>query len=366
MKIAGNKSMNATTLINDLLTKAVSLGASDIHLEPHADGFKVRFRIDGLLQDIATLEKPHHAPSISRIKIMASLDIAESRLPQDGKIHVKIGGREFDLRVSTIPTVHGEKAVVRILNKEMALLTLEELGMSGDQLEVYGSVIKRVSGILLVTGPTGCGKTTTLYATLNKINSHEVNIITIEDPVEYELAGINQMNVNVKANLTFARGLRSILRQDPDVIMIGEIRDSETARIAVSAAMTGHLVLSTMHTIDAAGAISRLLDLGIEPSLINSSLTAVIAQRLVRLLCKKCKGKGCVDCNDIGFRGRTGLFEILTLSTGIKELVGKNSSSYLIRAEAMGSGMKSLKIAGEEKVMAGLTTTQEVSRAHLD
>ncbi len=357
----------ATALINDVLSRAIELGASDVHLEPNREHLKIRYRIDGLLRDGINLHKSMHPGAISRIKVMVDINSAEQRLPQDGRTHIRINGADLDLRVSTIPTIHGEKAVIRLLHKEMTKLPVEELGMTGGELKIYNSLLRRTSGIIIVTGPTGCVKTTTLYATLNKINLPQINIITIEDPVEYELHGINQMHVNVKAGLTFARGLRAILRQDPDVIMVGEIRDEETARIAVQAAMTGHLVFSTMHTNDCVGAISRLLDLGIEPSLLNTSLSAVVAQRLIRLICKICKGRGCKDCGQTGYKGRTGIFEILCLSAPIKELMSIGSSPNAIRKEAIRSGMKSLSLSGEEKVRRGLTTKQEVSRViHLD
>jgi len=353
---------NAKDLLSALLEKAVFLNASDIHLEPSADRLRVRLRVDGLLQDILELPKEAHPRVLSRLKIMAGLDIAEQRLPHDGKVHICIGGKDVDLRISAIPAIHGEKAVIRILCREMAVQNIEELGMTADCLKAYSSIIKRSGGIIIVTGPTGCGKTTTLYSTLNKLNSAEVNITTIEDPVEYELKGINQVQVNVKAGLTFARGLRSILRQDPDIIMIGEIRDEETARIAVQAALTGHLVLSTMHTNDSAGAVSRLIDLGIEPSLISASLLCVLSQRLLRLTCKKCSGGGCDICGNAGFRGRTGIFELLEITPMIKEMIGRDTSSSEITREAVRGGMKPLKEEGEEKVMLGLTTRPEALR----
>ncbi len=356
---------NATNLIDDLLSRALSLNASDIHLEPHKDRLKIRFRVDGLLQEAATLDRSIHAQAISRIKIMSNIDIAELRLPQDGKAHLRIGESDLDLRVSTMPTINGEKAVIRILHRNMPLRPVEELGMCGRQLSVFNSMVNRTSGIVIATGPTGCGKTTTLYAALNRINSHSINVVTIEDPVEYELGGVNQVQVNNKAGLTFARALRSILRQDPDVIMVGEIRDEETARIAVQAAMTGHLVLSTMHTSDAAGAVSRLIDLGIEPFLVSSTLTGIIAQRLIRLVCKDCGGKRCGSCGQTGYKGRSGIFELLAASQSIKELIDRRAPESSIREEAKKAGMKSLLESGEEKVKAGLTTKQEVFRAAL-
>jgi general secretion pathway protein E len=361
------KQNGAIALVNDALSRAADLGASDIHFEPLRDHLKIRYRVDGLLRNGMTLHKSMHPGAISRIKVMADLNIAEQRSPQDGSAHIKINKTDVDLRVSTIPTINGEKAVIRLLRKDMTKLSIEELGMSSEHLKNYNRMIRRSSGIMIVTGPTGCGKTTTLYATLNKINSSETNIITIEDPVEYELAGISQIQVNVRAGLTFASGLRAMLRQDPDIIMVGEIRDEETARIAVQAAMTGHLVFSTMHTNDSVGAISRLLDLRVEPSLINSSLTAVISQRLIRLTCRECRGRGCKDCGRTGYRGRTGIFEMLSLSSQIKEIISNKAFPNAIREAAERCGLKSLRLAGEDKIKSGITSKQEVFRViHLD
>lgn len=336
--------MTATELVNKLIKDAIDRGASDIHIEAQKESMRVRFRVDGLLEDRESFDKILHPQAVSRIKIMANLDIAEQRLPQDGKVHIRHSEKEFDLRISSIPTVHGEKVTVRILKKNMALLPLDGLGMRMNDLQNFNELISKRSGMVIVTGPTGCGKTTTLYSTINKINSPELNIVTIEDPVEYELPGINQINVNIKAYLTFARALRSILRQDPDVIMVGEIRDEETARIAVQAAMTGHLVLTTMHTNDSVGAIARLSDLGIEPFLINASLSAVLAQRLVRLAAG----------------GRTGIFELLRVSPKLKELVSRRASEEEIRHEAKAGGMNCLSEDREEKIRLGLIAKQAV------
>jgi type II secretory ATPase GspE/PulE/Tfp pilus assembly ATPase PilB-like protein len=298
-------------LLNDIIEKAVSLDASDVHIEPNSNNIRVRYRIDGLLQNGVLIHRSMLPQIISRIKIMAELDISESRLPQDGRSFIKSSGKEFDLRVSTMPTIHGEKAVLRILDRKRSALKLDEIGMPATELNMYRKVIEKPNGMIIVCGPTGCGKTTTLYSSLDKINSESLNIITIEDPIEYQLAGINQIPVNIKTGLTFAKGLRSVLRQDPDVIMVGEIRDTETAATAVQAAMTGHLVFTTLHTNDAASAVTRLSDMGLEDYLINSTLKCVLSQRLVRKLCQECKGHGCRHCNHAGFKGRAGIFEML-------------------------------------------------------
>lgn len=301
----------AVPLIDDLLEKAVSIDASDIHIEPNGSNVKVRYRVDGHLQNGIIVHKSMQAQLISRIKIMADLDISEQRLPQDGRAFMKALGRDFDLRVSIMPVLHGEKAVLRIFDRDKTTLPLDALGFLDDDLKCYVEEIEKSQGMVIVCGPTGCGKTTTLYSSLQRINSDSMNITTIEDPVEYQLNGINQIQVNTKTGLTFARGLRSILRQDPDVLMVGEIRDAETASIAIKSAMTGHLVFSTLHTNNAAGAITRLKDLGIEPYLIQDSVSCVISQRLVRKLCSSCGGKGCRLCNMAGYKGRTGVFEIM-------------------------------------------------------
>jgi type IV pilus assembly protein PilB len=314
-------------LLDEIIKKAVELQASDIHLEPREEYLRVRYRVDGLLQDGAPLHKSKQASLISRVKVLVNLDIAESRLPQDGRTNLK----HIDIRVSSIPTLHGEKVVMRLLNRSHVNLSLEELGMEKDILALYRKMISKRAGIILVTGPTGSGKTTTLYSTLSALNSKEINIMTIEDPVEYQLPGINQIQVNPKAGLTFARGLRSILRQDPDVIMVGEIRDLETAKTAVQAALTGHLVLSTLHTNDAPSAVARLVDMGIEKYLVEASVVGVVAQRLAR---KK---------TPQGYRGRTGIYEIML---GVSPL----------------KGMRTLVESGMRKVEQGLTTKEEIAR----
>jgi len=378
-------------LVNMLIVQGVKDRASDIHIEPNEKGLLVRFRIDGMLHDIRTLPNTIKSAVISRIKILSKMDIAERRLPQDGRFQVKFGTREVDLRVSTIPTVLGEKAVLRLLDKSKGLIKLEQLGFTPKQLEEFKSIIFRYYGIILLTGPTGSGKTTTLYAALNQVNSKEKNIITVEDPVEYKLNRINQIQMKQKINLTFANTLRSILRQDPDIIMVGEIRDAETAQIAVQAALTGHLVFSTLHTNDAASAITRLIDMDVEPFLISSSVIAVIAQRLVRVICEKCKeeyipeedvlsglnlkgnskddgkvklyrGKGCSFCKNTGYYGRTSIYEIIVLDEEIKSLIISKASSNIIKDAAIKKGMKTLKNSGLEKALQGITTIEEVLR----
>jgi len=378
-------------LVNMLIVQGVKDRASDIHIEPNEKGLLVRFRIDGMLHDIRTLPNTIKSAVISRIKILSKMDIAERRLPQDGRFQVKFGIREVDLRVSTIPTVLGEKVVLRLLDKSKGLIKLEQLGFTPKQLEEFKSIIFRSYGIILITGPTGSGKTTTLYAALNQVNSKEKNIITVEDPVEYKLNRINQIQMKQKINLTFANTLRSILRQDPDIIMVGEIRDAETAQIAVQAALTGHLVFSTLHTNDAASAITRLIDMDVEPFLISSSVIAVIAQRLVRVICEKCKeeyipeedvlsglniqanskddgkvklyrGKGCSFCKNTGYYGRTSIYELIVLDEEIKSLIISKASSNVIKDAAIKKGMKTLKDSGLEKALQGITTIEEVLR----
>ncbi|MCX5725997.1 MAG: GspE/PulE family protein [Candidatus Saganbacteria bacterium] len=353
----------AIALIDDLIKKAVKLGASDIHLEPQESNLKARYRVDGMLRDGILIHKSMQASAISRVKIMVGVDIAESRLPQDGRSHIKIEGKDIDLRVSTIPTIFGEKAVLRILNRENTDLSLSELGMGESDLNKYKSLVAKLAGIILVTGPTGSGKTTTLYSSLNQLRKEAINITTIEDPVEYQLHGINQIQVNYKSGLTFKTGLRSILRQDPDVIMVGEIRDEETARIAVQAALTGHLVFSTLHTNDSVSAIIRLLDMGIESYLINSTLIGVVAQRLIRVVCPHCRKKGCKECNFSGFRGRTGIYEILNMNDEIREEVGKREGNATISQAAKNSGLNTLFSNGLLKVKEGITTIEEIRRA---
>jgi type IV pilus assembly protein PilB len=376
-------------LVNLMLVQAVRQGASDIHVEPQERNLRVRFRVDGTLYNTMTVPKHVQAASTSRIKIMANMNIAERRLPQDGRIELRVDNHEIDLRVSSIPTTYGEKVVMRILDKRAALVGIDKLGLMGPDEQRFAGLITKPYGIILVTGPTGSGKTTSLYAILNRLNRTEVNIITIEDPVEYQLAGISQVQINPKAGLTFASGLRSFLRQDPDIIMVGEIRDEETARIAIHAALTGHLVLSTLHTNDAPGAVARLVDMGIEPFLVSSSVVGVVAQRLVRVLCSQCKegytpppevvaryglarpneppptiyrARGCDACNQIGFKGRIGLFEIMPMEDELRALVVKSASAEAIRRTAMGLGMRTLQHDGVAKVVAGITSLEEMLR----
>ncbi len=375
-------------LVNSLLSQAIRERASDIHVEPFEKEVVARFRIDGILYNILTIQKRFQASIASRVKIMAGLNIAEKRLPQDGGMRIKIGGRDVDIRVSIVPTAFGERIVLRLLYRESALLPLEQIGFSGDNLDRFNELICRPHGIILVTGPTGSGKTTTLYAALSKINAPDKNIITIEDPIEYQLKGIGQIQVNPKIQLTFAAGLRSVLRQDPDVILVGEIRDSETAEIAIQAALTGHLVFSTLHTNDAAGAVTRLIDMKIEPFLISSSVMAILAQRLVRVLCKECReaypmtpvemteleitpgpaapavyrAKGCDACFQTGYLGRTAIYELLILDDEVRQLLMKNADASTIKAAAMRKGMQTLRQDGAGKVLGGITSVDEVVR----
>lgn len=376
-------------LVNHIISQSIKARASDIHIEPYQDTFKVRYRVDGILYDLLTPPKWIQSSLISRIKVMAKLNIAEKRLPQDGRIDVRIGEHDVDIRVSTVPTNFGERVVLRLLSKSVALLTLSEFGLAQDNLDMINTLIKEPNGIVLVTGPTGSGKTTTLYAILSVINSPEVNIITIEDPIEYQLNGIGQIQVNSKIDLTFASGLRSIVRQDPDVILVGEIRDGETAEIAIQSALTGHLVFSTLHTNDSASAVTRLADIGMEPFLLSSALNAVVAQRLVRSLCMDCReeylpdlkllefaelspeqctgvpfyrAKGCENCFNTGYKGRMAIMEIMVLDEHIKSLILKTSDSNLIKKEAIRQGMRTLRQDGIRKLLAGLTTVEEVLR----
>lgn len=370
--------------VNLLLIQAVKSGASDVHIEPQADKMRLRLRIDGVLKEITPPETAVYNAFVSRIKIMANLDIAEKRQSQDGRFNVDLEEGSLDVRVSVIPTIQGESIVLRLLRQNKKLMTLNELGMSSQNLEVYSRLIRRSSGIILVTGPTGSGKTTTLYASLLTIKSAEKNIITIEDPVEYKLDFCRQIQVNPKANLIFATGLRSILRHDPDVIMVGEIRDLETATIAIQAALTGHLVFSTLHTNDAASAVTRLVDMGIEPFLIASCLNGVLAQRLMRSLCPKCKtklekenypnspypdkqmeiyaAKGCQDCLNTGFAGRIGIFEVMEMNPEIGRLTVEKASSQEIIVLCRAQGKKFLYDDGWDKIINGLTTPQELMR----
>ena len=377
-------------LVNSLLQHAVKERASDIHIEPFEHEVRVRFRIDDVLYEpMKPLPRALQAPIASRIKIMGNLDIAEKRLPQDGRIRLKIAGRDYDVRLSTVPVSHGERLVLRLLPDTQELLDLAKIGFNPTQLTALDRIIKRPNGIFLVTGPTGSGKTTTLHAALSTINGPDKNIITIEDPVEITQAGVGQIEVNPKISLSFATGLRAILRQDPNIVLVGEIRDKETAEIAIQASLTGHLVLSTLHTNDAASALTRLVDMGVEPFLVGSSLVAVLAQRLVRVLCKSCKeaytttddemreigikppgrpvtlyrGVGCPACSHTGYRGRVGIFELMQIDDEIRGLLSQNVDAKTIKATAMRKGMGTLRADGARKVLAGTTSVSEVIRA---
>jgi general secretion pathway protein E/type IV pilus assembly protein PilB len=375
-------------LVNEILLEAINERASDVHIEPYEQDLKIRYRVDGILRNtnVPPQIRQLQAAIISRIKILSNLNIAERRVPQDGSFKIKVHGREIDLRVSIIPMVFGEGVVMRILDKQSILLSLEDIGFDPEMLQIYQHVISQPHGILLVTGPTGSGKTTTLYASLNKIISDEIKCLTVEDPVEYHLEGINQVGVNLKAGLTFAKGMRAFLRHDPDVIMVGEIRDLETAETAVQASLTGHLVLSTLHTNDAPSATTRLLDMGVEPFLVASSVEAVLAQRLVRSICKHCKeeytpekvdvppdfnwqgeklfrGRGCRECRSSGYAGRKGVFELMVLNDELRELVLERASSGKIKKAAIANGMITLRDDGWLKVRKGLTTISEVVQA---
>jgi general secretion pathway protein E len=361
-------------MINALLTQALREGASDIHIEPFEQTSVVRFRVDGTLRDVVKPRKAIHGSLISRIKIMAQLDIAEKRLPQDGRITLRVGGKPVDVRVSTLPTGHGERAVLRLLDKEAGRLDLQHLGMSEAMLPQFDKLINQPHGIVLVTGPTGSGKTTTLYAALSRVNSITTNILTVEDPIEYDLQGVGQTQVNPRIDMTFAKALRAILRQDPDVIMIGEIRDLETAQIAVQASLTGHLVLATLHTNDASSAVTRLLDMGIEPFLLSSSLLGVLAQRLVRKLCVSCKtfdGKdwhavGCEHCGHTGYQGRVGIYELLQTTEQIRAQIHNRASEAEVRNVAQADGMLTMREDGERFLRDGTTTPAELLRVAKD
>ncbi|MFP5460793.1 MAG: type II secretion system ATPase GspE [Gammaproteobacteria bacterium] len=363
-------------MINALLTQASRDGASDIHIEPFEGHSQVRFRVDGTLRDVVRPRRELHAALVSRIKILAQLDIAEKRLPQDGRIALRIGGRPIDVRVSTLPTGHGERAVLRLLDKEAGRLDLAKLGMSQPTLAAFDRLVHQPHGIVLVTGPTGSGKTTTLYASLSRLDSSTTNILTVEDPIEYDLEGIGQTQVNARIDMSFAKALRSILRQDPDVIMIGEIRDLETAQIAVQASLTGHLVLATLHTNDAASAVTRLIDMGVEPFLLSSSLLGVAAQRLVRKLCTQCRepdpltngwrAVGCLACNRSGFAGRTGVYELLTVDDELRGLIHRGAPESELRASALANGMSSMREDGRRWVESGVTSLDEVIRVTRD
>jgi general secretion pathway protein E len=389
--------------VNVLINRAVEARASDIHIEPFENELKVRYRIDGVLHDVDAPQRRLQAAIVSRIKIMAKLNIAERRLPQDGRIKLRMMGKEIDLRVSTLPTLYGESVVMRILDRGSIVLDLDRLGFPSDTLSTWEQLIIKPYGMILVTGPTGSGKTTTLYGSLHKVNSPEKKIVTIEDPVEYQLNGVNQIHVKPQIGLTFANGLRSIVRQDPDVIMVGEIRDAETAEIAIQAALTGHLVFSTLHTNDAAGAVSRLLEMGVEDYLLASSLLGVLAQRLVRRICRNCKrpaapmspeelarlaqagranggaavpaeageialqeGEGCEICSHTGYQGREGIYELLTVDEPIRQLILKHASADVIRERAMADGMRTLREDAWLKVRDGRTTVGELIRVTRD
>lgn len=397
-------------LVNHMISQSVKAKASDIHIEPFQDTIKIRYRIDGILYDLLEPPKWIQSALISRVKVMADMDIAEKRIPQDGRLEVRLGQQKIDIRISTVPTSFGERLVMRLLNKSGHLLELQQSGISPEDLETFNGLITLNNGIILVTGPTGSGKTTTLYAALSAINSPDKNIITIEDPVEYNLKGIGQIQVNRKIGMTFAKGLRSIVRQDPDVILVGEIRDLETAEIAIQSALTGHLVFSTLHTNDSAGAVTRLVDLGVEPYLITSSVKAVAAQRLVRVLCPHCKEpyppdagemqllgigdtsaigqmvdkrgpregeagaspisiyrpKGCPQCFDTGYAGRRAIFEIMVIDEALKNLILTTSDANRIKKEALRQGMTTLRQDGLKKVLMGITSMEEVMRVTQD
>jgi general secretion pathway protein E len=349
-------------MLNALLTQAARDGASDIHIEPYERHSSVRFRVDGGLREVVQPNRALHAALISRLKIMAELDISEKRMPQDGRISLRIGTRAVDVRVSTLPSAHGERAVLRLLDKSQDRLDLPSIGMQGPVLQRLQQLIAQPHGIILVTGPTGSGKTTTLYAALQQIDASSCNIMTVEDPIEYELPGVGQTQVNAKIDLTFAKALRAILRQDPDVIMIGEIRDHETAQIAIQASLTGHLVLATLHTNDAASAVTRLIDMGIEPFLLSSSLLGVLAQRLVRKLCTSCHGKGCAECSLTGYQGRNGVFELLVSDDHLRELIHNQASEALIREASLKTGMVLMRDDGQRLVQSGITSQEELLR----
>jgi general secretion pathway protein E len=375
-------------LVNDILFRALQLRASDIHVHPYEGKIQIRYRIDGILYDTLSLNRNVLPLVVSRIKVMAGMDIAERRMPQDGRSSVRVGNREIDIRVSTVPTSYGERCVLRLLDKSTGLFSLTELGMWEDDLKVFDSLLDRSHGVIFVTGPTGSGKSTTLYAALNRMNAVEKNIITIEDPIEYQLGGISQMQVATRKGMTFVTALRHVLRQDPDVIMVGEVRDEETARMAIQSSLTGHLVFSTLHTNDSAGAISRLLDLGVEPYLVSSSLLSVLAQRLVRKICPECReryepaehelrelgigadrsggqfyvGAGCSKCFNTGYKGRTGIYELMMIDEEIREMIHQRQTAGAIKNKAIEKGLQTLRMDGARKVVAGATTVAEVLR----
>jgi len=373
-------------LVDGILGKGINEGASDIHIEPDEDKLRVRYRIDGILHEVLSVNRNLHSPITSRIKILANMDIAEKRAPQDGRFKIRVNFKDIDFRASTLPTYYGEKVVLRILDRSNVVLDLKSIGMSSHNLEVYESIISKPYGIILITGPTGSGKTTTLYATLSKLNSVEKNIVTVEDPIEYNFKLINQVQVDESANVTFASALRSILRQDPDIIMVGEIRDKETAEISIQASLTGHLVLSTIHTNDAVSAVVRLMDMGIEPFLVGSSLIGIVGQRLVRKVCINCaveytppkefldrigeieenvrfvKGEGCPECHYTGYQGRIGIYEVLKITPNLREMVVKGANSEELRKAAIQGGFSTMFESGVKLAKMGITTIEEILR----
>ncbi len=380
---AGGAEEPIIQLVDSILSEAVRLRASDIHIEPSAEALKVRYRIDGVLHEVNTSPKALHGPVTSRLKIMAGLDIAEKRLPQDGRLQLTVEGKSLDVRISVLPALHGESIVMRLLARDERMPTLKELGFSPDDAQRWEQLITRPYGMILVTGPTGSGKTTTLYATLAVLNRPDRKLITVEDPVEYQLVGINQVHVKASVGLTFAAGLRAMLRQAPDVIMVGEIRDQETAQIAIQAALTGHLVFSTLHTNDAPSAVTRLMDMGIAPFLVASTIQGVVAQRLVRQVCASCQarrpatpeeqaflgepavtevveGRGCEECHQSGFRGRIGMYELLVLTDSLRQLVVTKTQASALKQRAVQEGMRILREDGKLKIRQGLTTMTEI------
>lgn len=361
--VNGKTNSPVIRLVNEIISEAMHTGVSDIHFEPGEKSFLVRFRKDGVLKIARKLPLRSISEVISRLKIMASIDIAEKRRPQDGRIHFDDGSKAVDIRVSALPTDYGQKMVLRLLDKGQIIHRLDSLGMTPEQIALCEKEIHKPYGMFLITGPTGSGKTTTLYTLLQMIRSTELNISTIEEPIEYKLDGITQTAVNAKIDLTFAAALRTLLRQDPDVIMVGEIRDAETAELAIRAALTGHLVFSTLHTNDAPSAIVRLIDMGIEPFLVASAVNFIMAQRLVRRVCPKCGGKdpNCLTCGGSGYKGRVGIFEMMPMAETLREMVHKNASNADLRAAAIKNGMKSLATDGAEKVALGLTTESEIA-----
>jgi type IV pilus assembly protein PilB len=378
-------------MVNQIILQAVQIGASDIHIDPMEDGSRIRYRVDGVMRTERTLARGMHDMLVARIKVMANLDVAERRVPQDGRVELGIEFRRIDIRISTLPTIHGEKVVMRVLDLSSALIEVDKLGFSGHNRRLFVRSLENAHGIILITGPTGSGKTTTLYAALSRLNRDDVNIVTVEDPVEYQLPGINQVQVNPVTGLTFARGLRAILRQDPNIVMVGEIRDTETAEIAIRAAMTGHLVLSTLHTNSAVNAISRLIDMGVEPFLVSSSITCIVAQRLVRKVCPDCsvayepgteerellerhgiteyalrRGAGCAECARTGYKGRLAIHEVLVADDGLREMILRKQPDHAYRDHAVRHGLIPMFEDGLRKASEGLTTLSEVFRVTME